>query len=70
MHQKTKHIARRHFYVRELVENLQISVPFVASQDNLADMFTKPLASRVFFPMRDRMMNVPHGDRLAPDELG
>ena len=42
-HQKTKHIARRHFYVRELVEDLKLTVPFVASADNLADFFTKAL---------------------------
>jgi hypothetical protein len=58
-HQKSKHIARRHFYVRELVENMTINVPFVQSADNLADFFTKPLPARSFFPMRDRIMNVP-----------
>ena len=57
-HQKTKHIARRHFYVRELVEDKTINVPFVQSADNLADFFTKPLPARSFFPMRDRIMNV------------
>ena len=57
-HQKTKHIARRHFYVRELVEEKTINVPFVQSADNLADFFTKPLPARVFVPMRNRIMNV------------
>jgi hypothetical protein len=47
-----------HFYVRELVEEHRITVPFVASADNLADFFTKPLSARVFFPMRDRIMNI------------
>ena len=61
-HQKTKHIQRRHFYVRELVEDLQITVPFVASADNLADFFTKPLKSKQFVAMRDIIMNV------APDD--
>ena len=45
--------------MRELVEDLKISVPFVASADNLADFFTKPLAAKVFLPMRDTIMNVP-----------
>ena len=31
-------------------------VPFVASADNLADFFTKPLPASVFFPLRDRIM--------------
>jgi hypothetical protein len=57
-HQRSEHIQRRHFYVRELVEEHRITVPFVASADNLADFFTKPLSARVFFPMRDRIINV------------
>ena len=57
-HQRTKHIARRHFYVRDLVEDLTIRVPFVDSANNLADFFTKPLPGKTFFPMRDKIMNV------------
>ena len=55
-HQRTKHIERRHFFIRECVENKQITVPFVRSADNLADFFTKPLSSAAFFPMRDHIM--------------
>ena len=58
-HQKTKHIERRHFYVRELVEQLRITVPYVASADNLADFFTKALGPKTFLPLRDIIMNVP-----------
>ena len=59
-HGRMKHVARRHFFVRECVENLQIVVPFVRSADNWADMFTKPLAPRQFFALRNAMMN--HSD--------
>ena len=52
-----KHVDRRHFYIRECVENHQICVPFVRSADNLADFFTKPLSANVFFPLRDAIMN-------------
>ena len=58
-HQRTKHIARRHFFVREAVEDLRLVVPFVRTADNLADFFTKPLPPRDFFRMRDLIMNVP-----------
>ena len=53
-----KHVDRRHFFVRELVENHRIRVPFVASANNLADFFTKPLPPKTFVAMRDRIMNV------------
>ena len=58
-HQRTKHIERRHFYVREAVERGEIRVPFVRTDSNLADFFTKPLASKRFFQLRDLIMNVP-----------
>ena len=57
-HQRTKHIARRHFFVREAVEDLRLVVPFVKTVDNLADFFTKPLVPKDFFRMRDIIMNV------------
>eukprot|EP00965_Chrysotila_dentata_P043789 1455865-Pleurochrysis_carterae.AAC.1 len=57
-HQRSKHIDRRHFFVREWVEQHDITVQFVHTMDNLADFFTKPLPPRVFFKMRDKVMNV------------
>ena len=57
-HERTKHINRRHFYVRELVEDGTISVPYVNTSDNVADFFTKPLKPARFFVLRDKIMNV------------
>ena len=57
-HARTKHIDRRHYFIRELVEDGKIVVPFVSSSDNLADFFTKPLAPARFFALRDKIMNV------------
>ena len=49
---------------RECVENGEIVVPYVNTQDNEADFFTKPLEGKLFFELRDRIMNV------APTALG
>ena len=57
-HAKTKHIERRHYFIRELVENNRIVVPFVPSEANLADFFTKPLRPAKFYPMRNKIMNI------------
>eukprot|EP00965_Chrysotila_dentata_P118303 3910471-Pleurochrysis_carterae.AAC.1 len=57
-HQRSKHIDRRHFFVRERVEAHDITIQFVSSTANLADFFTKPLTPQAFFPMRDIIMNV------------
>ena len=34
-------------------------MPFVRTDDNIADFFTKPLSSKRFFHLRDIIMNVP-----------
>ena len=62
LHSRTKHIDRRHFFIRECVENMQLRVPYVRTVDNLADFFTKPLAKNDYFRMRDALMNVPTPD--------
>ena len=42
-HGKVKHIDIRHHYIRELLHSGAINIEQVASSDNLADLFTKPL---------------------------
>ena len=56
-HQRTKHIDRRHFYVREMVEDMQIRVPYVNTDDNFADFFTKAFDGKKFFSLRAKVMN-------------
>ncbi len=41
-HDRMKHVQRRHFFVRDMVESLEIEVPFVPTDANIADFFTKP----------------------------
>ena len=38
---RVKHVERRHFFICDMVENFEIEVPFVRTDDNLADFFTK-----------------------------
>ena len=64
-HEKVKHIERRHFYIRELVEEQRLVVPYVATADNMADFFTKVQPSATFYSMRNQIMNVPSDDALA-----
>ena len=46
-HARMKHVLRRHFYVRDMVEEFKykINVPFVRSADNISDFLTKPFKS-------------------------
>ena len=53
-----KHVARRHFYVRDMVESFEIEVPFVDTANNIADFFTKPMKnSKQFYAFRRIIMN-------------
>ena len=60
-----KHIARKEFYVRETVEDFSIIVRYVNTTDNLADFFTKWLPPKVFFALRDRIMNITNPNNPA-----
>jgi hypothetical protein len=46
-HSKLKHVQRRHFFIRQVVENHQSVVPNVKTNKNLANFFTKPLPALV-----------------------
>ena len=37
-HDKMKHVERRHFYVRDMVESFELEVPYVSTDDNPADI--------------------------------
>lgn len=47
-HKRTKHIDIKHHYVRETVESGEISVEYVPTDQQLADIFTKALPKRQF----------------------
>ena len=56
-HSRMKHVERRHYFIRECVEDMKLVVPFVRTDDNLADFFTKPLDASRFFKLRNSIMN-------------
>ncbi|GJV18996.1 hypothetical protein Tco_1368016 [Tanacetum coccineum] len=49
---KTKHIEIRHHFLRDNVQKGNISIEKVASEDRIADIFTKPLKHEVFNYLR------------------
>ena len=60
-HQRAKHIQRRHFYVRDMVEAFEVIVPLVPTAKNPADFFTKPMTPEKFFEFRAIIMNIESG---------
>ena len=67
---RMKHVARRHFFVRECVEQGRLVVPFVRSASNPADFFTKPLPYATFTQLRNTIMNIQSDDEPSRSSRG
>ena len=47
-HKSQKHVQRKYHLVREIVQSGDIAITKIASANNLAGPFTKPLTTKVF----------------------
>ena len=54
-HSRTKHIEKRHHFIRDHVQNGNYEVKFVETKLQLADIFTKPLPKERFFFLRNEL---------------
>jgi hypothetical protein len=54
-HSRTKHIDIRHHFIRELVEKKVVTLEHIATEDQLADIFTKPLDAVRFERLRSAL---------------
>ena len=59
MHSKTKHIAIKYHFVRELVQDKEIRLEYVNSIEQIADIFTKPLPKDAFLYLRGKLGAIP-----------
>ena len=55
MHAKKNHIAIKHHYVRELVEDKEVKMEYVNSREQIANIFTKPLPKDAFECLRGKL---------------
>ncbi|KAJ0985480.1 hypothetical protein J5N97_003836 [Dioscorea zingiberensis] len=60
-HARTKHIEIDFHFVRERVAHKMLEVRFISSQDQIADILTKPLASRRFSALKHNLNLVQPG---------
>ena len=57
--QNSKHFDIKLHYIRDAVERHDVILKHVRSEDNIADIFTKPLCEQKFSELRDKMFNMP-----------
>ena len=55
MHAKTKHIAIKYHYVRELVEDKEVKMEYIHTKEQIADIFTKPLPKDAYEYLRGKL---------------
>ena len=55
LHSRTKHIDVRHHFLRDHVERQDVSLVFIDTKSQLADIFTKPLCEVDFCRIRNEL---------------
>lgn len=54
-HKRSKHIDVRFHFIRDIVNNKQVDLRYIPTTDQLADIFTKPLAKKQFSYLRSQL---------------
>jgi hypothetical protein len=54
-HAHTKHVEVDYHFIRDRVAKKEIQIRFISSQDQLADVFTKPLPTSSFTAFRFKL---------------
>ncbi|KAJ0892267.1 putative RNA-directed DNA polymerase [Helianthus annuus] len=58
-HARTKHVEVDYHFVRKQVTKGKLNVKFISTDDQIADVFTKPLSSQRFEFLRSKLQVVP-----------
>jgi hypothetical protein len=61
--ERRKHIDIKYHYIKEKCEDKTIKLAWIPSDQNQADLFTKPLTTQKFCPFRDQIMGQPQARR-------
>ena len=59
MHKKTKHIAIKYHYVRELVQDKVVKMEYINTKEKIADIFTKAIPKDAYEYLRDKLGVIP-----------
>ena len=59
MHSRTKHIAIKYHFVKELVQDKEFRLEYVHTKEQIADIFTKPLPKDAFLYLRGKLGVIP-----------
>ena len=54
---RTRHIKRRYHFIRQCIKDSEVFVTYIESENNVADLLTKPLDDRLFDKHTRRIRN-------------
>ena len=54
---KTRHIGIRYYFVKDRIDGGEVEVEYLATEDMVADIMTKPLQGSLFRKLRNVLMN-------------
>ena len=54
-HDKSKHIEIKYHYIRDMVQRGAVKLHYVATEEHIADVLTKPLARMKFKYFREKL---------------
>ncbi len=62
MNNRSKHFAQHFYYVRQQINNRQVDLNYIRSEENIADIFTKPITHQPLFEELRTKMGVVEVD--------
>jgi kynurenine formamidase len=66
-HNSSKHIDMRYHYIQDLVQRKTVKLQYIATNEQVVDILTKPLTSRQFVQLRGKL-GVAENDSLTERE--
>ena len=60
---RTRHINVRYFFIKDRIQNGEVSVKYCPTQEMIADFFTKPLQGSAFRKLRTMILNTKDEDQ-------
>jgi len=67
---RTRHIGIRFFFLKDRIDAKDIGIEYVATEDMVADILTKPLQGRLFLRLRAKLMNCAESWDVAGGNVG
>jgi hypothetical protein len=68
-HERSKHIDIKHHYIRDLIKDKEIVVEYCTSENQRADIFTKPLKINLFLKIKNMLGMIKPSLRRMFDEI-